>query len=119
MDFWSVIEATRNILAEPSQYKVHGISRVRIDEGVGAMIQKAAMDWLSDAFAFEGTRPDEVLKKIENDPDKYHESWVKFAEKIFGIESVEAQETGWEMIVGGIWSGNNSLVYLPGGDRFY
>jgi len=120
MNYWDVVEATRNILDEPVEHINHGISRVKIEEGVGARIQHAAMDWLSTEFGRKGLTPEQVLRELEDDTDKYYDSWVDYAKEIYGLNKIAAQETGWEMILGGApTNGNRSLVHLPGGDRYY
>ena len=117
MNFWDIVERTKNIIGVPSGYRAVGISRVleekNLDEGTADLIQHAAMAWLSDQF--HDMDAAEVQDQIANRSDELYVSWVQFADKYHGIGSVAGQQTGWEMIVGGLpWTGNAPLSELPG-----
>ena len=118
MNFWDIVDATAKVFeADTDSHHTFGISRP-VNEGIGALIQKAAMDWLSTEF--KDKAPDEVEQALSDRTDVLYASWVRYAERIHGINSAAGQQTGWEMIMGGApWNGNKSLVRLPGGDRYY
>jgi hypothetical protein len=119
VNFWDVVDATAKVFeADTDSHHVFGITRP-VHEGVAAMIQKATMDWISTEF--KDKPQDEIQKDLQDRTDVLYASWVRYAERIYGINSAAGQQTGWEMIVGGSPSGNKSVVnkQFPGADRYY
>jgi len=118
MNFWDIVDATAKVFEnEAKSHYTCGISRP-VNEGIGALIQKAAMDWLSTEF--KDMSADEVNQALLDNTDVLYDKWVRYADRLHGINSAAGQQTGWEMIMGGSpWNGNDSLTNLPGGDRYY
>jgi len=111
MKYWDVVSEARKIIdSDPGGIKGYGM-RKYVDEGIGALIQKAAMDFLSREF--KGYPKHLVVQDLLNRTDELQTKWDDYAERLHGINSEQGKIAGWEMIMDG------GLIDLPGGDRYY
>jgi hypothetical protein len=111
MRHWDVVaEATKIMNRDPGITKSYGMRKV-VNEGIAALIQKAAMDYLSREF--RGIPKHLVVQNLLDRTDELQRKWDAYAEKVHGINSEKGKIAGWEMIMDG------GLIDLPGGDRYY
>lgn len=111
MRYWDSVEAATNVINNHGLLagKSHGLVRYR-EEGVGAMIQQAALDFLSTEF--KGFPKDLVIRDLSDRESELYGKWISFAKKVYGINSIAGQQTGWEMIMGGPY-GDPGLTDFP------
>lgn len=111
MRYWDCVNAARQVIEDHGLTlgKTYGMTKY-MGEGVAAMIQQAALDFLS--IKFKGFSKEQVRQSLASQTDELYDKWTRFAEKVYGINSNAGQATGWEMIVGGKY-GDPGLVDFP------
>ena len=108
-EYWQTVEAVGNIMDNDiGDGKSWGMRKF-IDEGVGALIQKAVMDFLSTEF--KSVPKDEVMDDLMDKPEHYADRWIEMA-KLHGINNQGGLRLGWKFIQSG------EFLDLPGGDRY-
>lgn len=127
MYYWDMVDATREIFKKHGfqtggTYQMHkyrtespesnhaDIVAEGVMEGVAAMIQQAALDFLSQEF--RGFPKHLVDRDLAERTEELYKKWVAFSERIYGLNHPDAQQAGWEMIIGGEY-GDPGLTSFP------
>jgi len=118
------LELTNMIMQQDSnQFGSHGMSKYirgdekkkqskgkKLSENAENFLRKLCADFMS--YEFDGIDFPEINYSLMNRTDEVNQDWIEFA-KMKGLNSLELQQAGWEMIFGGEFS------YVPSLQKFY
>lgn len=110
------VELTRAIMQEhpeqTSSYQMRKFtpSNRAISEDASTYLKKLVADFMS--FEFDAIDFPEINYALMNQTDDVYNDWIEFS-KEKGLNSVDLQQAGWEMIFGG------EFTYIPAMQKFY
>jgi hypothetical protein len=108
------IELARMIMSKDSGFKLQGMNAYKTDRKLNEMDYNFVRKMAADFMGYEFNEVDfpEINHHLLNNTDDVYDHWIAFC-KQKGLNSLEMQQAGWEMIFGGEFN------YIPSLQKFY